>query len=206
MKQVIYNTLREERIYLWRIRAYVWFALILFLLSVLSGALYAHYFPTETAAYMEQLQSFFSTIAKQTPWQTFLSIFGNNLNAMFTVVAMGLFAGLFAFVFLVVNGFLLGMVGQLFLQKAALLVFFAGIVPHGIIEIPCMLFAAAIGLRIGATAITRLFGKSGGLIEEVALGLKFVTLILMPALALAALIETYITPLFITAAQSIIGA
>ena len=201
MKKTLRKILHEERDYIRLIRGYAVLAMAVFLLAVGGGFLYAHSYPTETTAYLQEMQSYFGGITKETPWGTFLSIFSNNVDAMFMVVAMGFFAGLFSFFFLAVNGFLLGIVGSLFVSQASVLVFLAGIVPHGIIEIPCMLLSAAIGLRVGASAVRRLLGRPASPVAELAAGLRFMARIIVPALLLAALIETYVTPIFISLAQ-----
>jgi stage II sporulation protein M len=176
------------------------------LLSFVSGYLFAQNFPKEAAGYLQQIKTFFDSINQTTPWQTFLSIFQNNVDAMLMVVALGIFVGFFSLTFLSVNGFMLGVVAQVFLVRGSLLVFALGIIPHGLIEIPCMIISASIGFKIGMTSLRKLFHKKVSLTNEIAEGVKFAATVIVPFLALAAFIETYITPYFIVLAQMIMGA
>jgi stage II sporulation protein M len=199
------KTIQESKSYLFQIQKYVWISLAIFLVAAFSGYYFAQHFPSETAAYFEEMKKFFSSINQESPWQTFLSIFKNNVDAMLIVVAMGIFAGLFSLTFLLTNGFLIGMVAFLFTSQSSWLVLASGILPHGIIEIPRMLFSAAIGFRIGKTAIQKLLRKNVSLTREVARGIKFAVTVIVPLLFLAALIEAYITPYFIALAQLATG-
>lgn len=200
------KTIREAQTYLQRIRRYIWFSLVVFLVSVGAGYYFAQHYPAQLEIYLAEIKTFFASMQATTPWETFLMILQNNVEAMLLVVAMGVFAGLFSLTFLVTNGVILGVFAYLFAAQGEGLVFLAGILPHGIIEIPCLLFAAAIGLRIGITAVRRLAGRQVSLTQEMAEGVKCAITVIVPLLVVAAFIETYITPLFIALAQLAVGA
>ena len=81
-------------------------------------------------------------------------IFTQNLIASLIAMLGGVVLGITAFVVIFFNGFIVGYVVLNLLalkgnagSNALLLV--AGLVPHGIFEIPAFLLAAAIGLRLG---------------------------------------------------------
>ena len=76
------------------------------------------------------------------------------------------------------------------------LLFAAGLLPHGIFEIPALMLASAVVLRIGAVMVTPQIGKSMGQVvfELLADWLKVFIGVVVPLLIVAALIETYITP------------
>lgn len=198
--------IKEAKEYLHYINKDTWFSFFIFVISAVAGFYFTLYFPEETRQYLQELETFFDSISQQTDWETFLAIFQNNAEAMLTVIGFGIFAGIFSVTFLITNGFMTGVIASLFSAENSLLIFIAGILPHGIIELPCMFFAAAIGFKIGKTAIKRLVGKKVSLTKELADGLKFAILIILPLLLVAAFIETYITPFFITLAQLAIGA
>lgn len=202
---MIKETISESKTYLYRIQRYIWLSLFIFILSVLIGYSFAEHFPTETAQYMEDAKTFFSSIEQETQWQLFLSIFGNNVHAMLTIVALGIFAGIFSIIFLFFNGFLIGMIAFVFTSAAPWQVFALGILPHGIIEIPCMLLSAAIGFRIGKTSLKKLAFKKENVTQELAQGIKFSVTVIVPLLLTAALIETYITPIFISLSRLAFG-
>jgi stage II sporulation protein M len=76
------------------------------------------------------------------------------------------------------------------------LLFAAGLLPHGIFEIPALMLASAIVLRMGAILVTPQIGKSMGqvIIEMLADWLKVFIGVVVPLLVVAALIEAYVTP------------
>lgn len=197
--------IQEAKAYLYRIRKYFWVSLAIFLLSAVAGFYVSQYYPQEIKAYLVEVEAFFSSKQSPTLWGTFLMILQNNVEAMLMIVFLGIFVGFFSFTFLVANGFLIGVFANLFYAQGLLPLFFVGILPHGIIEIPCMLFSAGIGFRIGNAVIRKMFRKKESLTLELSEGLKFTVMIIVPALVLAALIETYITPFVITLAQTGLG-
>jgi stage II sporulation protein M len=74
--------------------------------------------------------------------------------------------------------------------------FFAGVLPHGIFEIPALVIGSAIVLYMGAVIVTPQTGKSLGevMIELFADWVKIFLGVVVPLLAIAAIIEAYITP------------
>jgi stage II sporulation protein M len=82
-----------------------------------------------------------------------------------------------------------------------LTLFAAGLLPHGIFEIPALMLASAVVLRMGAVLVTPQMGKSMGQIalEQLANWLKVFLGLVVPLLALAAIIEAYVTPSILAA-------
>jgi stage II sporulation protein M len=193
---------KESKSYLSHIQIYIWISLAIFLLSAVAGFYASQYYLQEIQSYLDEAEIFFSSMQSPTLWGTFLMILQNNVEAMLLIVFLGVFVGFFSFAFLIANGFIVGVFAHLFYMQNMLLLFFVGIFPHGIVEIPCMLFSAAIGFRIGKTVIDKIFYKKTSLTAELSEGIKFAVTIIVPALVLAALIETYITPLFIALVQT----
>jgi stage II sporulation protein M len=70
-------------------------------------------------------------------------------------------------------------------------------VPHGIIEIPILLLAAALGLRIGYQSLRYLMGQKSSVKAQLRHGMKIYLKWILASLFIAALIEVFITPLFI---------
>jgi len=100
---------------------------------------------------------------------------------------------------LVLNGWILGAVSVEVAGQESLGFVLAGILPHGIIEIPAFLIAEAAALSIGATVVLALFKKEKR--PQVApafrQNLRYL-IIAMLLLIPAAIIETFITPIFIS--------
>ncbi len=74
--------------------------------------------------------------------------------------------------------------------------FAAGILPHGLFEIPALMLTSAAVLRMGAVLVTPQTGKSMGevVLEVVADCAKIFIGLVIPLLIVAAFVEAYITP------------
>ena len=99
---------------------------------------------------------------------------------------------------LLLNGWVLGAIAVEVAQEESVGFVIAGILPHGIIEIPAFFIAEAAALSIGFTVIAALFRKEKR--PQVAPAFKQNLRYLIIAILLlipAALIETFITPIFI---------
>ncbi len=77
----------------------------------------------------------------------------------------------------------------------------AYVLPHGLVELPTFVLSAALGLRIGAALLAPPPGFTAGqnLLWALAAFAKMWMLVLVPLIALAALIEGLLTPLVIAA-------
>lgn len=126
-------------------------------------------------------------------------IFSNNLRATFLIFLGGIVSfsvlGMLAYL---VNVGLVGVVLGVFklIGYSPTLLFTAGLLPHGIFEIPALMLASAIVLRMGAVLVTPQMGKSMGQVvfELLADWVKIFLGVVVPLLAVAALIEAYVTP------------
>ena len=130
------------------------------------------------------------------------SIFNHNVRAIFSMLVVGLFSfsvlGMIVYLINVgVIGGLLGMLQIVGLQP--FLIFAAGLLPHGIFEIPALMLGAASVLYMGVALVTPQLGKSMGevFIDLLADWAKVFVGLIVPLLALAAVIETYITPVIL---------
>ena len=84
-----------------------------------------------------------------------IRIFVNNITAAFVMMFGGIVLGLIPFFAILFNGFVIGYVVTASLLTASMgtlesvYLTFSTIIPHGIFEIPAILFSAALGLRFG---------------------------------------------------------
>ncbi len=126
-------------------------------------------------------------------------LFLNNTRA----VALIFLAGLVSFSVLGILLYMvnIGLIGGIFalLQLLGLQpvpIFLAGVAPHGIFEIPALMIGSAVVLYVGASLVTPQTGKSMGevILELMADWAKIFVGVVVPLLAIAALIEAYITP------------
>ncbi len=95
----------------------------------------------------------------------------------------------------------IGIIGGLFalfqlLGIQAWPIFLAGVVPHGVFEIPALMIGCAVVLYMGVSIVTPQTGRSMGevILELLADWTKIFIGLVMPLLAIAAMIEAYITP------------
>ena len=126
-------------------------------------------------------------------------LFLNNTRAVAVIFLAGLVSfGVLGILLYMVN---IGIIGGLFalfqlLGMNPLPMFLAGVVPHGIFEIPALIIGSAAVLYMGAAIVTPQTGKSMGevILELLADWTKIFFGVVVPLLAVAAVIEAYITP------------
>ncbi len=137
----------------------------------------------------------------------FRVIFLNNLLSSVLMMILGLFFAIFPIYGLLANSILLGYL----LEKMSaaglnpLQVFLVGILPHGIFELPAVVFAASMGIRYGFTALRTLFmvwrPDERAVIrrEWVAIVKQFpiALLVVVVLLVIAAFVESVITPMLL---------
>ena len=180
---------------------------VIFVLSVVYG-MYSYYNdPAEAGSVIAELGDMFEWIASLSLLEITLLIFVNNTLKAFMAIVLGVFVGIFPLYFVAVNGYFIGIVVYDAMQKEGVLYVLAAILPHGIIELPVILFAGAIGIRIGASAIQMLAHGNGGLMSrhrysatwmELKRGVLFFWYYLIPLLFIAAIIETVVTPVVVS--------
>ncbi len=184
--------------------------LILGVVVMLGGFLFGWQFAYQypLPAELVQIDPSFATqqsLANTTPgWSllpkfSFGAIFGHNLRAtvlalIFAMLSFGAVSLLLVGLPMAVVGFL---AGQLAITGQGPFTFLAAfILPHGIIELPATLIAAAFAVRIGARLmappehLTVGEGLLAGLVDFA----KIMLFVVIPMLVLSALIEVYITP------------
>ena len=112
---------------------------------------------------------------------------------------MGIFSfGVLGVIFYILNigivGVLLGMFKMIGYSPWPLLL--AGIAPHGIFEIPALMLSCAAVMHIGLILVTPQTRKTVGevLIEGIADWTKITLGVVVPLLAVAAMVEVYVTP------------
>ena len=200
----------------------------IFVVSVISGYLYAVSNPYESARLMQELSDELSWITDLDPVLILFVIFLNNAFKSFLIIVLGalgivpimllnlnnayksflvrnfliIVLGLpiiIPIMFIMFNGYILGIVMCESARIEGLVFVAAAILPHGIIELPMVILSAALGTRIGAMVLLRISGKIST--EEILSALKWSISYyfrwILPLLFVAAVIETFITPILL---------
>lgn len=147
-------------------------------------------------AFMNQIQE--AGVVDETGELSVFALLMNNWRAMLVSAAYGFLPFLFLpLISLLTNGVLLGMLAALFMaQGTSLLAYLAGILPHGIFEIPALVFSIACGVylcRNMCRMVTNHPGKAPllAVLEDL---LRVMVMIVAPLTVAAAFVECYVTP------------
>jgi stage II sporulation protein M len=130
---------------------------------------------------------------------TALFIFIKNVSALMLSFVFSPVLLMLPILALVFNGLLLSFVSIAVVQEKSLGFLLAGILPHGVIEIPAFIMGEAAALSFGTMMIVALFKKDarGLLKSNLKQNVRYMVIafvLLLPA----AIIETYVTPLLLT--------
>jgi uncharacterized membrane protein SpoIIM required for sporulation len=123
-----------------------------------------------------------------------LEFFGNNWMVAYTTAYGGLAFALPAFVSLAFNGFIMGIYARLEVELVELVAF---VIPHGIVEVPAIFIATALGLWLGIVGWRAARGRTTR--AEVADALErafWVVIGLGILLAVAGFVEGFISPYY----------
>jgi stage II sporulation protein M len=130
---------------------------------------------------------------------TAVFIFFKNVSALLISFMFSPILCLPPIIALAVNGGLISFVSVMVVQEESLGLLLAGLLPHGIFELPALIIGEAAALSFGTMAIIALISKKrrNQLPPNLKRNLRYLVvafILLLPA----AIIETYVTPLFLT--------
>lgn len=181
--------------YLIKIKNISIFFAAFFIISIFLGYILAHAYPDKTKEIIyESLKNIIEPTKDYSSFQLFGFIFFKNATIALIGIFLGIIFGIVPVLIIIFNGLVLGIIAYIFLEQFNMLVLLAGILPHGIIEIPALIFSAANGIWLWRTFYRYVRYDENNLKKEFTLIFKFFVLIIIPMLVLAALIETFITP------------
>jgi len=173
-------------------KIYIFFTTALFLLSAWLGYYVALQNQNGARAIVEQISQTFSFVKTWNSFSIFLFIFLNNSLKALIILLLGVLFGLAPLFFVFINGFAIGMVVFVALQKIGLGRVFLGLAPHGILEIPAILLAAGYGVWLGSR-FYRTLKYSEPFKENFLLAMRKFFKLILPLLLAAAIVETYLT-------------
>ena len=126
-----------------------------------------------------------------------LGLFLNNFRAMITGAAYGFIPFIYLpAISLGVNAMLLGAFAAVYsAQGISLLLYLAGILPHGIFELPALVLSVACGLYLCRTITDYVRHNTKGVVRSALANIARVIVInILPLLLIAAVVEANITP------------
>lgn len=129
---------------------------------------------------------------------TVVFIFIRNASALLLSFALSPIFCLVPILALTLNGWVIALVSTAVIQEKSLSFVLAGLLPHGIFELPAFIIGEAAALSFGTMLIVALFKKRGERLSLPRLkqNLKYLA-IALGLLLPAAIIETYVTPLLL---------
>ncbi len=181
--------IKEEYKNIWKYlresKNFIYFSIIIFFVSFLL----AFIFPASGNLLnyiLELITDLLEKTSKLSGFELILFILLNNLSSSFFGMIFGFFLGVFPFLALLLNGYVLGFVSSLSIAENGFSSLWR-ILPHGIFELPAIFLALGIGLRLGSFV----FQKKG--IDKFRYlfvnSIKTFLLIVLPLLLIAAIIE-----------------
>jgi uncharacterized membrane protein SpoIIM required for sporulation len=184
----------------WRIRRFVLVATALTLLPWAIFTIWIALSPDafestgDEAARAAYIDEDFEAYYSSEPASAFASsVFTNNVRVAALAFAAGILLCVFTVALLVYNGAVVGMAGGLFTHVGQWERFWGLILPHGMLEISCVIVAGAAGLRIGWSIIDPGDRTRIAALTEEARHAGNVLLGLVLGLAVAGLIEGFVT-------------
>lgn len=154
--------------------------------------------PVDTSGgVLSELDQLIAPLRNAGPFVLFLVIVVNNALKALGVVALGVVIGIPPAVFLVLNGYLLGVVITGFSSMRGLAYIVASLAPHGVIEIPLLLLAAGLGFSVGWESIGWLARRTGMVRAQLRASMKVYVRWILPGLTVAAVVEVFVTPLVV---------
>jgi stage II sporulation protein M len=192
-KLYVYS-MQKDMDYLYSLRNYLIAILGIFIFSLIMGLIVAVNNPGLSENYLEILKKSFDWIKTLSPITIMLVIFLNNAIKSLMAIILGVGLGIIPVLFVAGNGVILSILADTVSRQQGTLFVIAALLPHGIIEVPMILISAGIGLRLGDVVYSSLKGMKVDLKGELNAGLKFYIRKIVPLLFVAAMVETFVTP------------
>jgi stage II sporulation protein M len=178
-----------------RLWPYILLAAVLFLIPLVSGLFVS---PEFASGALEELELTLKPLVESlNPLVLLIIIFINNAIKALAALVLGIVLGLPSLLFLVANGFMIGLTVMALKSSLGCGVIAASLTPHGIIEIPALVLSSALGLRIGWESLKYLTKQKSCVKAQLRQGIRVYFKWMLVSLFFAATIEVFITPLFI---------
>lgn len=133
------------------------------------------------------------TVGDREPLSLAVFIFVNNLQACILLFLGGATLGLLTLFIIASNGVIIGGIMEIAREERGLLFVAAAILPHGIFEIPSFVISASLGFVLGSSLLAEWHGTGDSAATALSHARTFFLLV-VPLVAIAAVIEAFITP------------
>ncbi|MFC1901558.1 stage II sporulation protein M [Chloroflexota bacterium] len=184
-----------------RYKIWVFIATGLFVIGIAAGLIISATMPAGITGLLSEELSVLGELSTMFgPFQatTAVFIFLKNVSSLLFSFIFSPILCLMPVIALVLNGTLLSFVSVIVTREASLGLLLAGVLPHGILEIPAFIMGEAAALSFGATAIMALLSRErrNQLLPNLKQNSKYL-LLAFGLLVPAAIIETFVTPLLL---------
>ena len=193
----------DDLSYLKGIKIHILVITLVFFLSTALGFMYSSMNPEYAMQSLDEVSELFDIIKDLSPIGIMLFIFFNNAIKSLFILMLGLGFGILPLLFIAYNGYIIGVVVYIISGENGIAYILSAILPHGILELPMVFISAAIGLKMGYLLFSSIRGQPVDIKTEFSRGVKFYFYRIMPLLFVAAVIETFVTPLVVAAVTGI---
>ena len=153
--------------------------------------------PELSAEILDELAQLLEPAKALGPLALLLLIFLNNAVKALGVIVLGIVLGLPPLFFISYNGFTIGALVSGLKSVTGWGVIAASLVPHGVIELPLLLLATALGFAVGRESLRWLTRQKSMVRAQLRQGLKLYLKWILVGLFVAAVIEVFATPYII---------
>jgi stage II sporulation protein M len=120
-------------------------------------------------------------------------IFLNNIEACILLFLGGASFGILTLFIMSLNGVVIGAILEIVHEQHSAAFVAAAIIPHGIFEIPGFVIAGALGVMLSQSMVNEYYGAGDAAADARQLAYRF-GLMVLPLIAIAAMVEAFITP------------
>ena len=179
-------------------RIWLFIAIALFITSAVFGWLMPDSVAQVLAGDIAALEELGGMLSSLSPVLMAIIILAKNIISLLVSFILSPILCLTPLAALIVNGWLLGWLSATVLETQPIGFLLAGLLPHGIIELPAFIIGEAAAMSSGSLLIISVFNKGSrsSLWPNLILNLKYLA-IALALLVPAALIEAFITPLLL---------
>lgn len=150
--------------------------------------------PITGADTVNAMRQWVEPVVEMGPWSILTFVIVNNVVKALVITVSGLMLGLPSLLFIAINGVTVGSLAGAVGAKAGYVIVAAGLLPHGIIELPALVLATALGFSLGKEAVFWMLRRESHLKAQFRNSLSIYLKVVLPLLVIAAIIEVTITP------------